>query len=1002
MEKVGAVAVIGAGIAGMQASLDLAESGYKVYLIEKGQTIGGRMAQLDKTFPTGDCAMCTISPRMAGVTRHPNIELLMNSEAIALEGDPGKFKLTVRKNPRFIDEESCTGCGACAQVCPIQVPNEFTSNIGVRKAAFIPFAQAAPLIYTIDKDHCIDCGLCELVCEPNSIRHEQIATEHELDVGALIVSTGYSQYDPSSILEYGFGEYPDVITNLQFERMLSASGPTSGHVLRPSSGEEPESIAFVQCVGSRDQKRNPYCSKVCCMASTKEAIVAKEHAPDVNCHIFYIDMRSFGKGYQEYINKARDVHGVDYTRGRVSKIYQNKEEQKLMLLVENTETGKRMEKGFDMVVLASALIPSPGSKKLADVLGVEVTPYGFFEKKDDLSPFDTTKEGIFITGTCISPKDIPDSIAEASGAAARCESFLKDSRGSLVEVKDLPPEKDIGSEPRVGVFICHCGINIASVVDVESVAKEIGKEENVVHATDVMYACSNTNLSEIKGAIDEHDLNRVVVASCTPRMHEPTFRNTCQEVGLNPYLFQMANIREHCSWVHSKEPEVATKKAEDLVKMAVAKARLLTPEEKGKMEIKPNVLVVGGGVSGLTAAIESSRQGFGTVLVEKADRLGGYYNEVFSISPEGKSPEILLEPLVAAVQNDPNIDVKLKSTLEEIEGFTGNFTAKIKSPEGEKKVSAGAVIVATGSLEKKPESYFYGKNPRVLTQNDLEKRLLQGSMTFGTTVMIQCVEARDENYTSCSRTCCIDAIKNAITLIRLDPNNRVIILYKDLMSFGIYEDLYRDSQITYGVEYMRYSDQMPVVEDGQDFLKVHVFDPLIGREVEIAAEHLVLSTPQIPSEGSAELQKVLRVPRNNLGFFLEAHMKLRPLDFTSDGLFLCGNCHSPKELPLASAQALGAASRACALLSKGFIETEATTSIVNEELCIGCGRCVSVCPFSAISLVENNRGEPRSSINTAMCKGCGLCASVCPNTAITPRFFATEQILAMIDAALET
>jgi heterodisulfide reductase subunit A len=653
-----------------------------------------------------------------------------------------------------------------------------------------------------------------------------------------------------------------------------------------------------------------------------------------------------------------------------------------------------------MVVLASALVPSPGAADLAESLGIGTTGYGFFGTAGGLTPFDTSREGVFVTGTCISPKDIPDTIAEASGSAARCESFLRDSRGSLVEVVELPPEKEFNGEPRVGVFVCHCGINIASVVDVKKVAAEIGEKENVVHATDVMYACSNTNLSEIKEAIEEHDLNRVVVASCTPRMHEPTFRNACQEVGLNPYLFQMANIREHCSWVHSKEHDVATAKAKELVNMAVSKARLLTPEQKGKTKIREKVLVLGGGISGLTAALETSRQGFGTILVERESRLGGYFNDVFSTTAGGQ-PEELLKPLAQAVSDDPNIEVKLNSKLTEIEGFTGNFTASINGSDDEINENVGAIIVATGSQEKKPSSYFYAENPHVLTQNDLDARLKAGSTTFGTTVMIQCVEARDETYPSCSRTCCIDAIKNAIVLKKLDPNNRVIILYKDLMSFGLYEDLYRDSQTEYGVEYMRYSDAMPVVSGGKDFLSVDVFDPLIGREIEIAADHLILSTPQVPSKGFDELQKVLRVPLNDLGFFLEAHMKLRPLDFTSDGIFLCGNCHSPKELPLAAAQALGAASRACSILSKGFIETEATTSIVEAELCIGCGRCVSVCPFKAISLMENDAGEPKSSINTAMCKGCGLCAAVCPNKAITPRFFATEQILAMIDAALE-
>ncbi len=1001
MSKIGAVAVIGSGIAGMQASLDLAESGYKVYLIEKGQTIGGRMAQLDKTFPTGDCAMCTISPRMAGVTRHPNIKLYMNSEVVGLEGGSGEFKLAVKKNPRYVDDERCTGCGACAQVCPVQVPNDFANRIGVRKAAYIPFAQAAPLIYTIDKDHCIDCGLCVLACEPNAIRHDQKEETQVLDVGAVVVSTGYDQFDPSGVLEYGFGTYPNVITNLQFERMLSASGPTHGHVIRPSDGMEPKNIAFIQCVGSRDQKRNPYCSKVCCMASTKEAIVAKEHAPDLDCHIFYIDLRAFGKGYQEYIDKAEKDFGVKYTRGRVSNIMENHENKNLVLYVEDTEAGKRLEKEFDMVVLASAIIPSEGSKRLAETLGIEVTPYGFFSTEEEKSPFDTSREGVFVTGTCTSPKDIPDTISEASGASARCESYLSEVRGGLVEEVSLPPEKEIGKDPRVGVFVCHCGINISSVVDVKNVAARIGKLPNVVHSTDVMYACSNTNLTEIKEAVEKHDLNRVVVASCTPRMHEPTFRSACQEVGLNPYLFQMANIREHCSWVHSKEPKTATAKAEELVRMAVAKSRLLTPEKKGRTEIKGMVLIVGGGAAGMTAARECSRQGFKTTLVEKEDRLGGYLNSVFTVKSDLTGPDTLLGPLLTSINEDPNIDVRLNTTLEAVEGFTGNFKATLHGPKGDETVDVGAIIVASGSDEKKPASYMYKEHPKVLTLNDLERKLKAGAKDLGTVVFIQCVEARDEKYTSCSRTCCIDAIKNAAVLKQLSKNNRAIILYNDLMAFGMYEDMYRDSQIIHGVEYMRYGKDKPSLINRGDYISVRLFDPLIGSNIEIDADHLVLSTPQVPSEEQQGLQKVLRVPLNTLGFFLEAHMKLRPLDFTSDGMFLCGNCHSPKELPLALAQALGAASRACSLLSKGFIETEATTSIVDQDRCIGCGRCVSVCPFSAISLVENEKNEMKSSINTAMCKGCGLCAAVCPNNAITPRFFATEQIIAMIDAAME-
>jgi heterodisulfide reductase subunit A len=1001
-KKTGAALVIGAGVSGMQASLDLAESGFKVYLVEKTPSIGGRMAQLDKTFPTNDCAMCTLAPKMVEVSRHPDIELLMCSEVISVEGEEGNFEVTVRRNPRYVLEDKCTGCGLCAEVCPVSVPNEFDEGLGARKAIYVPFPQASPLVYTRDEEHCIDCGLCKMICEAGAIDYDMQPEERKINVGSIIVSTGYELFDPSSLGEYGFGLYPNVVTNLQFERLLSASGPTGGHIIRPSDGKEPKHIAFIQCVGSRDIRHHPYCSQICCVASTKEAIIGREHCPELTSSIFYMDLRAFGKGFQEYTNKAERDYGVEYIRARPSEVIEDPETNNLILKYDDTFTGEIKQMEVDMVVLASALKPSPGSKKLAEVLGIAADDYGYFNEISEDKPFETLKPGIFITGTCQGPRDIPDSVGQASGAAALVEGILTESRGSMIKERKEVPEKVISEEPRIGVFVCSCGLNIASVVDVKSLAEYAKSLPNVVFANNTIYTCSDDTQVLIKKTIDEYDLNRVVVASCTPRTHEPLFRETCRDAGLNPYLFEMANIREHCSWVHPREPEKATEKAKDLVRMAVARARLLKPQKTRKVEAAQSAMVIGGGIAGMTAALEMAKQGFKVDLVERNQELGGFLNDLNSVFSEGRDPKDILEPLKEAVTSNGNITLHLNSALTDLGGFAGNFEATISKNGKAEQIKTGAIIVATGSEELKPEGmYLYGKNPNVMTQGELEKKLKDG-LDYDTLVMIQCVGARDDKRPACSRVCCNEAIKNSIILKKKNPDGRVYVLFRDIMAFGKSEEYYKKSQEDFGVMYIRFvKENPPRVEERDGKLIVTVHDEMLGREIEIEADKLVLSTPQVPSEGTEELQKILKVPRSPDGFFMEAHAKLRPLEFTSDGIFLCGSCQSPKELSSVIAQASGAASKACSLLSKGVIETEATTSVVDEELCIGCGRCVEVCPFEAIALVENEKREYKSSINDAICKGCGTCASVCPNLAITPRHFERAQIHAMVDALLE-
>ncbi len=998
-DVVGSVLVIGGGIAGMQASLDLAESGYKVHLVEKSPTIGGNMIKLDKTFPTGDCAMCTIAPKMVGVGNSPDIEKHTLSEVVAVRGDAGNFEVVIRKHPRYVTED-CNGCGWCTEVCPVKVPNYHDMGLLSTGAISLPFPQAVPLQYYLNKDHCINCGKCKMVCLPDAVDFEDQGEETTVNVGAIIVSTGYELFDPKAMEEYGFGKHKNVITSLQFERLLSPSGPTGGHVIRPSDGEKAEKIAFIQCVGSRNVNYYPYCSRVCCMASTKQSIVAHEHNPELKSSILYMDMRSFGKGFQEYVDKARDVHDVNYVRGRPSHIEED-DSGKVSIFYEDTEKGKNATMDADLVVLASALKPSVGSKALSRILGINTDDYGYFQERNREDPFTTGRPGIFINGTCQGPKDIPDSVSQASGAAAKAEALLREKRKTLIEVREMPPQREIGEVPRVGVFVCHCGLNIASVVDVKAVAEYARGLGNVEYATDLVYSCSTDNQKDIQAAIKEHDLNRVIVSACTPRSLESLFRNTLEEAGLNPYLLEQANIREHCSWVHSKDHEVATEKAKDLVRMAVAKSRLLSPQEKGESNVMPSAMVIGGGIAGMRSALDIAEQGYNVELIEKGDALGG--SVVNRRSPFGKRPEEVIGPMVSAIEENPNVNVRLNSTVSDIKGFTGNFDALVKSVDDEEVgLKVGAVVVATGSQEYKPVGqYFYGEE-NVRTQEELEIDLQFPRYEFHDVVMIQCVGARCEERPYCSRTCCNDAVKNAMYMKTMRPYANVTILYRDMMTFGMYEFDYKEAK-EMGVRFLRYNkDSPPIVDKAQDGgYTVKAFDSLLQKELVFDADKLVLSTPQVPSDGTDELQKVLKVPRSSDGFFMEAHPKLRPLEFTSDGIYLCGRAQGPKEFSHAIAQASGAAARACALLSKEVMKTEATTAQVDPELCIGCARCVETCVFSAITLEENEKGELKSVVNPAMCKSCGACAPVCPNAAITTRQFSREQITAMIEELLE-
>jgi heterodisulfide reductase subunit A len=998
-KRVGAVLIVGGGVAGIQASLDLADSGFRVYLIDRGPSIGGVMAQLDKTFPTNDCSMCILSPKLVATGRHPNITILTNAEITGLKGRAGNFEVKLRRKSRYIIEDKCNGCGICAQKCPIEAVDLFNEGLGKRSAIYVEYPQAVPLKYVIDREKCIGCGTCSEVCRANAIKYDQEDSETSLKVGSIILAPGFESFDARLKSEYGYGRFPNVVTSIEFERILSASGPYGGLVLRSSDGEIPKKIAFIQCVGSRDfQLGNNYCSAACCMYGMKEAVIAKEHTPTrLDAKIFFMDMRSYGKEFDAYYERAQGEWGIQFVRSRVAGVTEDPKTNNLFVRYVEDENPKTEE--FDMVVLATGMQPPKNVEKLAKTLRIKLNKYNFCET-GSFSPVETSRPGIFACGAFSAPKDIPESVAQASGAAAKAMSIIASERGTQVTAKEYPPERDVSQEePRIGVFVCHCGINIGGVVNVPEVVEYAKTLPNVAYAEANVYTCSQDTQKLIKEKIQQNKLNRVIVASCTPRTHEPLFKETVQEAGLNPYLFEMTNIRDQCSWVHMHEPKEATAKAKDLVRSIVAKAKLLKPLQKPKISVTPVGLVIGGGVSGMTAALELARQGFEVHLVEREKELGGHLRKIHYLL-DGNDPKKKLSALVKAVLNNNKIHVYLGAEIADLSGFVGNFKSHIKQQSGEEKeVEHGIVIVATGAIEYQPTEYLYGKNPNIMTQHELEEKISNGQFKAKNVVMIQCVGARNEERPNCARICCGQAIKNALKIKEISPETEVYVLYKDMRAYGFKEDYYREAA-TKGVLFVNYEDERkPQVANENGKLKVTFWEPVIKEGVQIEPDIVVLSAATIPNPDNKHLAEMLKVPLTKDGFFLEAHMKLRPVDFATEGIFLCGMVHSPKYIEESIAQACGAAARATTILSKPTLEMEGIIANVNEDLCSGCRICEYLCPYGAVEMKDKN-GKTVAHVIEALCKGCGACGTACPTKAITMGHFTTEEILAQIKAAL--
>jgi heterodisulfide reductase subunit A len=927
------------------------------------------------------------------------------SEVKGITGEQGNFDIEVLQHPRYVDPDKCIACGLCAEKCPKKVDSEYDAGLGKRKSIHVKYAQAVPLKYVIDEANCIyltkgKCGVCEKVCPADAIRYDDKPRELSINVGAVIIAPGCEVFDPAISDIYGYKRFPNVVTSLEFERILSASGPYAGHLVRPSDRKEPKKIAWLQCVGSRDVHAGAgsYCSGVCCTYAIKEAVVAKEHAKEpLDTAIFYIDMRTYGKDFERYYNRAEREAGVRFIKSRIAKIMPADDTGSLLIHYTD-ETGRSIEEDFDMVVLSVGFRSSQEAMSLATRLGIETDSHHFVST-NSFEPVQTSKPGVFVCGAFQGPKDIQSSVIESSASAAQAESLLARSRWSMTRTREVPEEIDVrGDPPRIGVFVCRCGTNIAGVVDVPAVAEFAKTLPAVVYVEDNLFSCSQDTQDKMTEVVKEQRLNRVVVAACTPLTHEGLFQETIANAGINKYLFEMANIRNQCSWVHGGDTEAATQKAKDLVQMAVAKVTRLSPLTEPEITINPAALVLGGGIAGMTAAKNLADQGYHTYLIEKSDSLGGQARNLHE-TWRGEDIQHNLTRLIEQVQSDENIDVYLNTELKQVEGFVGNFQSTIQINGGEKTLDHGVAIIATGASELKPDEYLYGKDPRVLTSLDLDRRFIDqdGSLDqVNVAVFVQCVGSRIEERPYCSKVCCTHSVKSALQLKKVNPKMDVFIVYRDMRTYGLREDLYREARER-GVIFIRYdADQgLRVTQDHED-LQVRFMSYVLQREIEIRPDLLVLATAIVPPRENAAA-RLFKVPVNDDGFFVEAHVKLRPSDFSTDGVFVCGLAHSPKPIDESIAHGLGAASRAVTVLSQKQMSGNAIVAYINPETCVGCQGCLTVCSYEAIRYLEDKK---ICEVNPAICKGCGACAAACPSDSAQLTGFTSRQIYSQIKKAV--
>jgi heterodisulfide reductase subunit A len=733
-------------------------------------------------------------------------------------------------------------------------------------------------------------------------------------------------------------------------------------------------------------------------------ILTKDHDANAKCTVFHNDIRSFGKDFERFYQRTENLSDVRFIKSFVSIVKEDPITKNITIRYNTVDEGIKEEE-FDMVVLSVGLNPPTDAQELASKFDIELESHGFCGTSSE-NRMETSRPGIYVSGAFQGPMDIPESVFSASGAGSQIGELLDKRRGKLSIERVYPPERDVsGEEPRIGVFVCHCGANIGRVVDVPSAVEYALTLPNVVYAQEQLFSCATNCAKEITDMIEEKGLNRIVLAACSPRTLDGLFRDTVREGGLNQYYFEFANIREHCSWVHSKEKEEATDKSFDLIRMSVARAALLEPLQEFDLPVTKAALVVGGGIAGMTSALSIAEQGHEVHLIEKDNELGGIAKKIHS-TLDKMDVQAYLGDLISKVYKNPLVRVYTNTTITNATGYVGNFVTTVDSERGVTEIKHGVIVIAIGVDVYEPDEYLYGQDDRVMTHIELEEKVVNGDEKVTgaeSLVMIQCVGCRNKDRNYCSRICCQESVKNALALKDINPDMDIYVLFRDVRTYGFAEDYYREARDK-NVRFIRYEpDDEPLVvavnEDGKNILKVTVTDQTLNKKVAIDADVLALAAAVIPSAQAKDVAQSFGVSMGQDGFFKEAHVKLKPVEFAADGVYLCGTAHYPKLISEAISQAYGAAGRALTMLSHDTVVASGSVCDVDEAKCIGCGACVSACTYGAIELKESKQGG-KAMVIPVLCKGCGLCNSKCPSGAIQLKHFTDEELLSQIDAAV--